>query len=288
MTRSLTGGSKLIRYYTTLRCAPNAVPRNSATIAVTTVNGQMVNGEALALSAVDTDSFLFDVRDSRGWQTQKTLTMPLIPYEKPVISFTAHRTEPGSTTVSVTAQGRFYPCNFGLRQNELTLSYGVDSRNPVSVPVTVEADGSFTASFYAENVDYSKATRLTVTARDLVDEADARVWIQAGEPVFRWDKERFTFHVPVEALGSVSGLYIRKGSRLQSRFASWGEPGQYQPVLLFGLAESRPVLGMLVVGSDGSLLWEGAPMTLTAGKNGQVQLPASFTALSPEPMDMEE
>lgn len=288
-TVSIAGGGKLIRYCSTLRCTPNARARNSASIVETRVNGQLVTGSYLDIPGVDTNTYTFYTRDSRGWEAQTTQVIPLIPYEKPTVRFTARRTEPGSTTVEVRAEGTFYAYDFGLKQNTVSLRYAVDSRNPVSVPVAVSEDGTFSATFYAEGVDYSKATRLTVIAEDLMTQADARVWVQAGQPVFHWDRDRFAFCVPVELASSVSGLYIRQGSTLQSRFDAWGEPGQLQPVWLFGIVEGQPVQGLLAVGSDGSLNWSGSPqLEFTAGKGGQVLLPEKLTCLSPEPIVMEE
>lgn len=288
-TLSLAGGNRMIRYYSTLRCTPNARAYHGASIVETRVNGVQVQGAYLDIPEVDTVKFTVYTRDSRGWEAEAVHIVGLVPYEKPTVRFTARRTEPGSTTVEVQAEGSWYAGDFGLKENTLTLSYAVDSRNPVSVPATASDDGTFSATFLAEDVDYSKATRLTVIAEDLLFTADARVWVQAGEPVFHWDKEQFTFRVPVALASSVSGLYIRQGSTLQSRFADWGEPGQTQPVWLFGVVEGQPVQGLLAVGSDGSLNWSGSPqLEFTAGSKGKVVLPGKLTCLSPEPMVMEE
>lgn len=288
-TLSAAGSGRLIRYCSTLRCTPNARAQNSASIVETRVNGQLVTGSYLEIPMADTNTYTIYTRDSRGWEAQVSRVIPLIPYEKPTVRFTAQRTEPGSTTVEVRAEGTFYAYDFGLKQNTVSLRYAVDSRNPVSVPVAVSEDGTFSAVFYAEDVDYSKATRLTVIAEDLMTQADARIWVQAGEPVFHWDKEQFTFRVPVALTSSLAGVYIRHGSLLKSRFDSWGEGGDHQPVWLFGIVEGQPVQGILTIGSDGSLNWSGSPqLEFTAGKPGQVTLPGRLAALSPEPIVMEE
>lgn len=288
-TLALTGGDALIRYYSTVRCTPNAQPMHYATIAQTQVNGQTVTGEYLDISEADTGTFLFRACDSRGLEQSQQRTLAMIPYEKTVLKVEAQRVQPGSTDVIVRVEGRCCRCNFGAQENTMTLRYELGGRNPVFVPVELAGDGSFSVTFQLENVDYAKASRLAVFAEDLVDTAVVRIWVQAGEPVFHWDKEQFTFCVPVNLKSSVSGLYIRKGSKLQSRFSEWGEAGQYQPVWMFGLVNGQPAQGILVIGSDGSRTWTGSPqLSFTDGKKGKVKLPATLTCLSPEPMDMEE
>lgn len=286
-TRRLTGGAKGIRYYTSVLCTPGAAAKNGAFLTHVRINGQQVNGAPQTLTQADTETFTFYVRDSRGWEAEAVRTLPMIPYEKPTLRITAHRIAPGSPTVEVTATGSFYVCDFGLQENALQLSCHIDSRNPVSVPVTPAADGSFSVTFTMDEVDYTKASRLTVTAQDRVDSVNARLWVQAGQPVFHWDKDQFTFHVPLQTTSSVAGMYFCQGSgKLQSAFSAWAEAGQLQPVLLFGSG----TLGVLTVGSDGAWQWNGSPqLEFTKEKDGCLQLPAgAFSCLSPAPITIKE
>lgn len=286
-TAALTGGAALIRYHSTLRCVPNAIAQKGAYIVQTLVNGLPVTGNYLDIPEADADTYLFTTRDSRGWEAEQKCTIPVIPYESPTLRITARRYEPGSTNVSVHAEGTYDACDFGLQQNTVTMRYVLDGRNPVSVPLNLQGDGTFAVNFRAEGVDYTQASRLTVIVQDLVTETEVRIWVQPGAPVFHWDRERFTFRVPVETTSSVAGMYFCQGSGLlQTGFSAWEQAGQQQPVLLFGAG----ALGVLTVGSDGAWQWNGSPqLEFTKEKDGCLQLPSgTFGCLSPAPITIKE
>ena len=155
----------------------------------------------------------------------------------------------------MTVTGSFFPCHFGAAENSLTLQCAVDSRAPVEIPVTPALDGSYQVTFTMEGVPYTRVSRLTVTAADRLEAVSVGVSVQRGEPVFRWDAESFTFHVPVTALGGISGLHMAAAHA--PNILSWEGTGQTQPVFLFGLYQGAAVFGALAVAADGSCTWNG-------------------------------
>lgn len=277
-TLALTGDpGRVIPYHSILRCSPGLELRHYATAAEVRVNGAAVEGAFLDIPADDTGVLEFYARDSRGFEATAEQTLQLIPYEKPTHRVSVSRPIAGDDQVRVTVTGRFCPCDFGLQQNQLGLRYRLGSSgHSVIVPITPDETGAYSVTFYVQ-VDYTKSARIYLDATDLLETVTVYTSIQPGDPVFHWDASDFTFCVPVTAKQSVSGLFIRAwaGQKwLKTKFPDWDAGGQTQAALVFGSIAGTPVLGNLLIQSDGACAFQGAgELTLSKHTAGRLRLP---------------
>lgn len=295
-TLALTGDpGKVIPYHSVLRCYPGLALQHYATAGEVRVNGQLVEGQTLDITADSTGRLEFYARDSRGFETAAEQTLFLIPYEKPTHRVSVCRPVAGDDLVEVTVTGRFCPCDFGMQQNRLTLHCRVGSGAPLEIPIDPDEAGDYQVTF-ALRVDYTKSARLYLDAADLLNTVTVYGAVRPGDPVFHWGASDFTFCVPVTAKQSVSGLYIRSwaGQKwLQTRFPDWDESGETQSALVFGSVAGAPVLGNLLIQSNGDFAFQGAgELSFQKHTTGRLRLPEltendSLSFLSAAPITLE-
>ncbi len=298
-TLALTGDENvLIRYHSTAQCDVQSQAYCGADITSNRVNGSLIVDNVKRIEDVETGAFQFVARDTREWYGYYDVELEMIPYTRLTCNPVVRRLSPGEDTVEVTLSGKMFLGNFGLAENEMTLSCQVNSHNPVDVQVTMDDTGAYTATVLLE-IDYTTNNTLTVVAKDLLDRVSVKMTVQKGTPVFNWGENGFYFHVPVSCDQAVSGVYLRtvrvwnadRTIRLQSKFQTWGESGIRQSVLLFGSRNGTPVLGTLVISRNGVFTWQGTPaVTATALENGILEIDLGggafdmFTLISPEPI----
>ena len=281
-TLALTGDEHtLIRYHSTVQCDVESQAYCGAEVTSDRVNGSLIVNNVKRIEDVEIDTFHFVARDTREWYGYHDVTLPMIPYTRLTCNPTARRLAPGEDTVEVTLTGKMYVGNFGVMDNALTVTCQVNSRNPIEVEVAVDETGAYHTTVLLE-IDYATNNTLTVVAKDLLDRVSVKLPVQKGIPVFHWGENDFVFHVPVHCEQAVSGVYTRtvrvwnaeRKFQLQSRFVQWDtEGGKRQSVLLFGSRDGTPVLGTLVIRSNGTFSWQGAPaVTATALENGAVEI----------------
>lgn len=277
-TLELTGDENmLIRYHSTAQCEVQSQAYCGAEITSNRVNGSLIVNNIKRIEDVEVNQFQFVARDTRDWFGYHDVQLPMIPYTRLTCNPIVRRISPGEDTVEVTVTGRMFVGDFGLAENAMTLSCQVNSREPVDLQVTMDETGAYTATVLLE-IDYTTNNTLSVVAKDLLDRVSLKLTVQKGIPVFNWGENAFAFHVPVQCDSSVSGVYIRtvrvwdgkKTFRVQTRFSQWGEAGARQSILLFGSRNGTPVLGTLVIHSDGSYGWQGTPAVTAAAVEGGV------------------
>ena len=279
-TLALTGDSSvLIRYHSTAQCTVESQAFCGASVSSNRVNGSLIVNNIKRIEDVEIGEFQFAVRDSRDWFGYYDVQLPLIPYTRLTNNPTVRRLADGDPRISITLSGSVWLGNFGLADNTLTVTCQVDSRNPVTVPVTIDETGHYSGVVEME-ADYTKNSTLTVVAQDLLDRVSVKLTVQKGTPVFHWQENDFYFHVPVHCDGAVSGVYIRPvrvwgtdAMQFHSKYTQWGESDNRQSVLLFGSRNGVPVLGVVIIHSDGSVYWSGAEgVTPSAQDSGVVRL----------------
>lgn len=196
-TDRLTGDrSVLVRYHSGAACVFTATARKGATIVEKRINGTAVTGTELTLSNVETGSFSFYAKDSRGFTCTYPVSCELIPYIRLTNNSVASRNDPTSGNATLTVQGSFFNGSFGAENNALTVMYQVNGGS--AVPVTPTLSGNtYSASVALVGLNYENSYTVTVTAADKLETAVKTITVGKGLPVFDWGEKDFAFHVPV-------------------------------------------------------------------------------------------
>ena len=196
-TLALTGNENVfIRYASSARCTMTAQSRFGASLAERKLNGETVTADTVTLDGLQTDVVRFAAKDSRGYTTEVTSQLTMLPYFAPAFRLSAARTDATSGDATLQAEGSFYNGSFGAVSNSLQVHYQVNGGTPVTVPCT--ADGNtFAVSAALQNLDYTASHRITLTVSDALSTVSAEVKINPGIPVFEWGKADFRFNVPL-------------------------------------------------------------------------------------------
>ena len=195
-TGALTGDKNvLVRYHSTALCAITASARNSASLTSKTVNGKAI-GSTLEIPNIETGSFCFAVKDSRGYSKTAAVEKTLIPYIKLTANASVKRTDPTGGRAVLTVKGNFYNGGFGAEGNSLTLGCQVGTEEAVTLTPVISGN-TYTASAELTGLAYDQTFPVTVTARDKLETVTASLTLQKGIPTFDWGEKDFQFHVPV-------------------------------------------------------------------------------------------
>lgn len=197
VTLALTGNKNVfIRYASNALCTMSAQARCGATVTERKLNGNTVTADTATLAQIQTDVLRFTAKDSRGYTTEATAQLNMLPYFVPSFRMSAARTDATSGDATLQAEGSFYNSSFGAKSNSLQVQYQVNGGTAVSV--TPATDGNtFSVSTTLHGLDYTGSHRITLTISDAISSVAAEVKINPGIPVFEWGKEDFQFHVPV-------------------------------------------------------------------------------------------
>lgn len=195
-TKALTEDENvLVRYHSKAKCTITASAKNSASLISKTVNGKAI-GSTLEIPNIETGSFSFSVKDSRGYRKTAEVKKTLIPYIKLTANATVKRTDPTSGRAILTVKGNFYNGDFGAEENSLTLGCQVGSEETVTLTPVISGN-TYTASAELAGLAYDQTFPVTVTARDKLETVTASLTLQKGIPTFDFGENDFQFNVPV-------------------------------------------------------------------------------------------
>lgn len=185
----------LVRFFSRANCWLEAVGSNGAYIAKKQVDNVEITGESVVLDGVETGTFRFLATDSRGYQTEKVVEKPLIPYSKLTVKASPRRQESISDRVELTISGNCWNGNFGAADNSLT---GLCRVGQVETPLTFVRQGDdYTAVALLEGLPYDSTRHVQVEVEDALMQVSLPVIVYPGVPVFDWGQKEFAFHVPV-------------------------------------------------------------------------------------------
>lgn len=224
-TLALTGDSgRFVRGVSTAKCVMTAQAQYGASVARRKIAGRTVTADTLLVEAIDTDTLRFSVTDSRGYTTEKVLSLSLIPYTPPTLRLTAGRSDATSGKASLQAEGTCFRGSFGAAANRLELRYQINGGSAVDL-TPEEREAAYSASARLEGLDYTQAYTVKVTVTDALTTKSASVRINPGIPLFDWGKEDFAFHVPVSMDGT--------------RLTDLGDPEKEQDAVNKGYADGQ-------------------------------------------------
>ena len=203
-TKALTGdANKLIKYYSNAAYTINggAVKNSSLSSQKVTHNGITKTAATGTYNAVENASFSFEVKDSRGNVTTKTVTKTLINYIKLTCNQKVHISVEGNATISI--NGNYFNGTFGATSNNLTVQYrykvnGGSYSAWTDAPKMVDGN-TFTATAFIEGLDYKTSYIFQSRAIDRINTggvATSEIDTKAM-PVFDWGENDFAFNVPM-------------------------------------------------------------------------------------------
>ena len=158
-----------------------------------------ISGTSLTVNNAESGSFVFAVRDSRGYPAEKTVSLTLVPYVKLTANASARRTDPTSGKATLTVKGNYYAGSFGAASNSLTVKATVAG---VTHTLTPSISGNtYTATLSLSDMDYTQSHSISVEVTDKLASLSQTVVLGKGLPVFDWGEGDFAFHVPVSLMG---------------------------------------------------------------------------------------
>ncbi len=201
-TTLLTGDPNiLVRYVSTARCVLLGTPKNSASITQRLINNTPTAANStIEIANVETGTFDFYVKDSRGYFNNDKYVCDFIPYIVLTCDATAYRNDPTSGNATLKIEGNYFDGSFGAFGNELTVKYKQEGVKEVLVTPSIK-DNRYSVTVPLSGLNYTKVYKFTVTVADHVSSVSRELTIQKGVPVFDWGEEDFNFNVPVTING---------------------------------------------------------------------------------------
>jgi hypothetical protein len=202
VTKSLTGDDNtLIRYFSNAKVTFNASALKGASIASRRVlNGSKYLTSDGTINAVESGTFEFTVRDSRGNSVTKSISKPIVNYVKLTCGF-ANTVFSTDGDITFNLKGNCFSGSFGTTSNVLILRYRYKTlEGAYSEWVNVDADisnNTYSESVTISGLDYREKYIVQAEAIDELATIFSTSKTLSCIPVFDWSAEDFNFNVPV-------------------------------------------------------------------------------------------
>ena len=206
-------------------CVSNATARKRASIvSVKIKNGtKVINAASGTFNNAESQNFIFEATDSRGYTVTKTITRQAVNYFPPTIrvNFIEFAT---NGTASFSAEGIYFNQYFSS-------SYANTLFTRYRIAVVGESYGgwqnfnhtlsgnSYTSNFNITGLDYTKSYKVEFQANDRFNEVKTAEIRFTGRPIFEWSKNDFKFNVPVNFAAGATG--VDGGSSNTSLSGTW-------------------------------------------------------------------
>lgn len=226
-TFGLTGDrNTLVRYYSNAKVTFNAAAVKEASLSSKkVVCGTKSRTSDGNINSIETDKFVFTIKDSRGNTTTKTIDRDsgifnFVDYVRLTCNFSNNKPDTdGNMSVRVT--GKCFNGSFGTSNNSLTVKYRyreVGGSYPTSYTnMTVSYNGNnYSARHSLSGLDYLKTYEFEVVAQDALSSVTLNNVRVKSAPVFDWGENDFKFNVPV---------YDQAGSLIGNGLAKYGGSG---------------------------------------------------------------
>lgn len=204
-TLALTGNKNtLVRYCSTALCTmATTLNKSAGSISAKTINNVSVSGTTRTISNVETGTFDFYAKDSRGYSNSDKEVKTIVLYEKLTNNATVNRTEPTSGNATLTLEGNYFNGSFGAVSNTLTVKYRKGSGSYVTVTPNISGN-KYTATVQLTGLDYTQSFTFDVVVSDKIRTVTKKLTLQKGTPVFDWGENDFAFNVPVKINGTLT------------------------------------------------------------------------------------
>ena len=201
-TVALTGSNpKLVKYYSNAAWAFNASALKGASI----TSYSLTNGSKSSTSSsgtfnsIESNSFVFTVKDSRGNQTSITRTPTMVNYVKLTTNLQIYIDVAGTATLTI--DGNYFNNSFGSQSNTLTVKYRYKtsggSYGSWTTGTATKSGNTYHLTPAITGLDYRTSYVFQVQALDKLMTATSPEITAKALPVFDWWKDGFEFNVPV-------------------------------------------------------------------------------------------
>lgn len=202
---ALTGNkSRLIRGVSTARATMTALARRCATIKSCEING--IKTEALEVENVSDGGFVFQVLDSRGWETSAAQSLSIIPYFRPTATVDLDWADIVNHILRVTVSGNFYSKSFGKLQNTLSTNLRVDGGAWQAMDQTRKLNEDPYIAKLDLSLDYQIKHELELEIKDRINTLTLTVPIPKAIPVTMEGENFFRINVPLSLFGGVEPM----------------------------------------------------------------------------------
>ena len=215
-TIALTGtNTKIVKNVSNAKVSVRVSAVNKATIKSVTINDKtatLSDGYYVAtFNSVTTNSFDVKVVDSRGFPTNKNLTISnsnYIQYVDLTLSANVYRNQPTDGKVVIDYSGKYYNGSFGSINNTLEVSYRYKEKGGsfsewISLS-PIKSSNTYYQTATIEGFDYKKQYVFEVKAVDKLNTRPVTdINVSKGEPILYWKEE----------LAGVNGDFIVKSDK---------------------------------------------------------------------------
>lgn len=209
-TTALTGdSSKLVKYFSDAKITIGASALKKATVSSKScVNGSKTLSADGTFTNVESNSFKFSVKDSRGNTASKTLTPTMVNYVKLTCNLKEIKVSTDGV-MSFSIGGNYFNGSFGSVSNSLTVQYryktsGGSYGSWVTLTAT-KSGNTYTASGTVSGLDYQTTYVFQARVSDKIYDGTNQSIVTtsaknvSAKPVFDWGADDFNFNVPVNS-----------------------------------------------------------------------------------------
>lgn len=210
---SATGSSTvMVLGQSRIQCQLRPTTYKRASIAsVTMRNGaDVINSDTGIFNNASSNTFIFEVIDSRGNKTTRTYTRDAVSYI-PLTMHASFENFTASGVASFNVSGNYFNGSFGAYNNYLDIEYryavvGSSYGTWQSVSTEQISGNSYTSNFSVSGLDYTKAYTFQIKAEDQFKTVLSAEMRFTGRPIFEWGKNDFKFNVPVTFAAGATGV----------------------------------------------------------------------------------
>lgn len=203
-TKALTGdaSNKIIKGYNNMSVSMSPAALKGATIVSQTIKcgDKTVSGKTATFANVETATFVFTVKDSRGNPQTLPITKTLIPYVK--LTCNMDNTNPTvDGKMSLQLSGNYFNGSFGATNNTLTLQYRYKINDGaygswINVTPTISSN-TYNATVNITGLNYQDIYTYQARAIDKINTSGISTEEKRVKslPVYEWGENDFQFHV---------------------------------------------------------------------------------------------
>ena len=195
---STGSNTKLVKHKSNAKVTITASAKNSATLSSKKVNNSTVTGNEITINAIETDTFVVTVTDSRGYSSSVTLKPTVINYIPLTLNMQIARPEPTTGEVELTYSGNYFNGNFGAIDNTLKMTWKYREQSATdwidggTLPTTLNGNTIVKNTVSLGKIfDYTKTYMFQINATDKLTNLEIITFVRQGIPVYNWGKDFF-------------------------------------------------------------------------------------------------
>lgn len=209
---ALTGGDKLIKYYSSANVSTQATALKNATITSykITCGSKNITTASGTFTEVESGDFVFSVVDSRGNIATQTITKDIIDYIKLTCNLDAKNPN-AEGEMNFSVNGNYFNNSFGLVNNSLTIQYRYKENDGEFIdwidvsPVNV-SENTYSCDTTVTGLNYMNAYTFQARAIDKLVTIESSTSTVKAIPIFDWSENDFNFNVPVHFSKGATGI----------------------------------------------------------------------------------